>query len=202
MQVPRQLRNFREPRRKFQCASCRAANERLAVRDRSRTKFRSAQSADTRSFPINRTTHYHRAQCKPTWHVPFPSGGHMQIADNDVTGLLKALRRGDREAAEKLFPLVYAELHRLAAAYMRRERADHTLRPRSFTMRTCASPTPRSTGRAAHISSPSRLMPCAASSWTTPAPTMHHPRWRPATDRVGRCAGHSRAALSGVYRPG
>jgi RNA polymerase sigma factor (TIGR02999 family) len=53
----------------------------------------------------------------------------MQVADKDVTGLLKALRGGDREAAEKLLPLVYAELHRLAAAYMRRERSDHTLQP-------------------------------------------------------------------------
>ncbi len=39
------------------------------------------------------------------------------------------MRRGDREAEEKLFPLVYAELHRLARSYMRRERSNHTLQP-------------------------------------------------------------------------
>jgi RNA polymerase sigma-70 factor, ECF subfamily len=44
-----------------------------------------------------------------------------------VTQLLKAMRAGDARAAENLLPLVYAELHRLARSYMRRERPDHTL---------------------------------------------------------------------------
>jgi RNA polymerase sigma factor (TIGR02999 family) len=50
--------------------------------------------------------------------------------DNDggqVTQLLKAMHAGDAHAAESLLPLVYAELHRLAKGYMRRERPDHTL---------------------------------------------------------------------------
>jgi RNA polymerase sigma factor (TIGR02999 family) len=34
---------------------------------------------------------------------------------------------GDTSAAGRLLPLVYSELHRLARAYMRRERPDHTL---------------------------------------------------------------------------
>lgn len=46
-----------------------------------------------------------------------------------TTRLLKAMHAGDRAAAEKLLPLVYAELHRVAKAYMRRERPDHTLQP-------------------------------------------------------------------------
>lgn len=46
-----------------------------------------------------------------------------------TTRLLKAMHQGDDAAAEKLLPLVYAELHRVANAYMRRERADHTLQP-------------------------------------------------------------------------
>src|ERR1700723_3621759 len=46
-----------------------------------------------------------------------------------VTRLLKAMHGGDARAAEDLLPLVYAELHRLAEAYMRRERPDHTLQP-------------------------------------------------------------------------
>jgi hypothetical protein len=37
------------------------------------------------------------------------------------------MSQGDGKAAEALFPLVYAELHRLARAYMRRERPDHAL---------------------------------------------------------------------------
>jgi RNA polymerase sigma factor (TIGR02999 family) len=45
----------------------------------------------------------------------------------DVTGLLKKMASGDPGAAERLLPLVYSELHRLAAAFMRRERPDHTL---------------------------------------------------------------------------
>ena len=36
-------------------------------------------------------------------------------------------RNGDRAALERLTPFVYDELHRLARAYMRRERAGHTL---------------------------------------------------------------------------
>jgi RNA polymerase sigma-70 factor (ECF subfamily) len=47
--------------------------------------------------------------------------------DGQVTQLLKAMQAGDAHAAEELLPLVYAELHRLARSYMRRERKDHTL---------------------------------------------------------------------------
>jgi RNA polymerase sigma-70 factor (ECF subfamily) len=46
-----------------------------------------------------------------------------------VTRLLHAMHAGDTDAAGDLLPLVYKELHRLAEAYMRRERPDHTLQP-------------------------------------------------------------------------
>jgi RNA polymerase sigma-70 factor (ECF subfamily) len=46
-----------------------------------------------------------------------------------VTALLQAWSQGDVSARDELFPLVYEELRRRAAAYMRRERPDHTLRP-------------------------------------------------------------------------
>jgi RNA polymerase sigma factor (TIGR02999 family) len=46
-----------------------------------------------------------------------------------VTGLLRAWGRGDHHAREELLPLVYEDLRRRAAAYLRRERADHTLEP-------------------------------------------------------------------------
>jgi RNA polymerase sigma-70 factor (ECF subfamily) len=58
-------------------------------------------------------------------------------ADNgEVTLLLKAMQSGDPTASEKLLPLVYNELHRLAASYMRRERGDHTLQPTALINET------------------------------------------------------------------
>jgi len=53
----------------------------------------------------------------------------VTTSPGEVTVLLHALRQGDRGAGDKLFPLVYSELHRLARAYMRRERPNHTLQP-------------------------------------------------------------------------
>jgi RNA polymerase sigma-70 factor, ECF subfamily len=47
----------------------------------------------------------------------------------EVTDLLRAWGRGDLQARDRLVPLVYAALRRRAAAYLRRERADHTLQP-------------------------------------------------------------------------
>ncbi len=45
----------------------------------------------------------------------------------EVTTLLRSWSDGDESALERLVPLVYAELHRLARGYMRGERAGHTL---------------------------------------------------------------------------
>jgi RNA polymerase sigma-70 factor, ECF subfamily len=45
----------------------------------------------------------------------------------NVTGLLIDWSNGDQTAYERLVPMVYTELHRLAHHYMGRERADHTL---------------------------------------------------------------------------
>jgi RNA polymerase sigma-70 factor, ECF subfamily len=53
----------------------------------------------------------------------------MSTREGEVTLLLRAIKSGDKTAAEKLLPLVYSELHRLARSYMRRERPDHTLQP-------------------------------------------------------------------------
>jgi RNA polymerase sigma-70 factor, ECF subfamily len=46
-----------------------------------------------------------------------------------VTGLLDRLRAGDREALDPLVAIVYPELHRIAAAYLRQERPSHVLQP-------------------------------------------------------------------------
>jgi RNA polymerase sigma factor (TIGR02999 family) len=47
----------------------------------------------------------------------------------EISRLLHAWREGDRTALEKLTPVVYGELHRLARRYMKNERAGHSLQP-------------------------------------------------------------------------
>lgn len=47
----------------------------------------------------------------------------------NLTVLLQAWSRGDAAAGERLLPLVYEELHRQAAGYLRRERRGHSLQP-------------------------------------------------------------------------
>jgi RNA polymerase sigma factor (TIGR02999 family) len=48
---------------------------------------------------------------------------------HDVTRLLRAWANGTQSALEALTPLVYAELRRLAASYLRSEAPGHTLQP-------------------------------------------------------------------------
>jgi RNA polymerase sigma factor (TIGR02999 family) len=50
-------------------------------------------------------------------------------AASEVTGLLRAWRRGDEGAGERLLRNVYVELKRIAAAQFRAERREHTLQP-------------------------------------------------------------------------
>jgi RNA polymerase sigma factor (TIGR02999 family) len=45
----------------------------------------------------------------------------------DISGLLRAWSDGDQSALDKLTPIVYDELHRLARNYMKRERPGHSL---------------------------------------------------------------------------
>ena len=47
----------------------------------------------------------------------------------DVSALLEAWSDGDLDARDRVFPVVYGELRRRAGAFMRRERAGHTLEP-------------------------------------------------------------------------
>lgn len=51
------------------------------------------------------------------------------VSSADVTLLLGAFSRGEEDAAARLMPAVYEELRARATAYLRRERADHTLQP-------------------------------------------------------------------------
>ena len=53
---------------------------------------------------------------------------HAQAPDNaEVSGLLRAWSDGDRAALDRLTPIVYDELRRLAGRYMRGERPGHSL---------------------------------------------------------------------------
>ena len=47
----------------------------------------------------------------------------------EVTALLGEMKRGRKDALDRLIPIVYKELRRLAGYYMRDERIGHTLQP-------------------------------------------------------------------------
>jgi RNA polymerase sigma factor (TIGR02999 family) len=47
----------------------------------------------------------------------------------NVTQMLESIRAGDPQAADRLLPLVYDELRRIAAGKMAREASGHTLQP-------------------------------------------------------------------------
>jgi RNA polymerase sigma factor (TIGR02999 family) len=49
------------------------------------------------------------------------------MTSGDITKLLKAWSAGDSSAMDKLAPLVYSQLHKLAHLKLRRERQNHTL---------------------------------------------------------------------------
>jgi len=51
------------------------------------------------------------------------------IPVGEVTQLLEAWQDGDQKALDQLLPLVYEELRRLAARFLRKERRGHTLQP-------------------------------------------------------------------------
>jgi len=55
--------------------------------------------------------------------------GNMTEGARTVTLLLRDWRAGDQAALNELIPLIYAELHKLAAGYLRGERSGHTFRP-------------------------------------------------------------------------
>jgi RNA polymerase sigma factor (TIGR02999 family) len=51
------------------------------------------------------------------------------VDPNEVADTLSGITRGDPSALDRLMPIVYGEMKRLAAAYLRHERAGHTLQP-------------------------------------------------------------------------
>jgi len=53
----------------------------------------------------------------------------MPTAPGQISSLLHDLRKGDAAAASRLLPIVYKELRRLAAHYMRNEKPGQTIQP-------------------------------------------------------------------------
>lgn len=60
----------------------------------------------------------------------------MPAQGEDVTGLLLAWGEGDGRILDRLVELVYADLKKKAAAYLRRERSGHTLQPTALVHET------------------------------------------------------------------
>jgi len=64
-------------------------------------------------------------------------------APSTITRLLDAWSHGDRQALDRVTPLVYAELRRMAAQQLRREESGHTLQPTALVheafLRLCGS---------------------------------------------------------------
>lgn len=55
---------------------------------------------------------------------------------NDITAILSAIEQGDPQAADKLWPLVYDELRKLASAQLARENPGQTLQPTALVHET------------------------------------------------------------------
>lgn len=60
-----------------------------------------------------------------------------RAASGDVTGLLQVWSQGDERAFDRLIPLVYGELHRMAHRYLARERADLSLQATGLVNEVC-----------------------------------------------------------------
>lgn len=83
-------------------------------------------------------------------------------SDHAVTALLQAWGNGDLEARDRLIPLVYGELRRRAAHYLRRERPGHTLQPTALVheayFRLAGQERTAWTGRAQFLAVASQVM--------------------------------------------
>jgi len=76
----------------------------------------------------------------------------LRPSPQQITQWLAAWSEGDRSAADRLMPLVYPELHRIARRYMERENRDHTLQTTALIheayLRLAAQPEARWENRA------------------------------------------------------
>jgi len=81
---------------------------------------------------------------------------------HQVSELLMRWREGDSTALDSLIPVVYAELRRVARAYLRRERPDHTLQSAALVheayVRLAGQTSPQLQNRAHFFGVAARLM--------------------------------------------
>jgi RNA polymerase sigma factor (TIGR02999 family) len=81
---------------------------------------------------------------------------------SDVTHILTAIEQGDPHAADKLLPLVYEELRKLAASRMANEAAGQTLQPTALVheawLRLVGKETPKFANRAHFFSAAAEAM--------------------------------------------
>jgi RNA polymerase sigma factor (TIGR02999 family) len=86
----------------------------------------------------------------------------MESSAHEITHLLQAWSEGEDGALERLAPLVYEELHRLAHRYMAGERSDHTLQTSALLneayLRLVRSPKPSWRSRAHFFAVTGRVM--------------------------------------------
>jgi RNA polymerase sigma factor (TIGR02999 family) len=61
----------------------------------------------------------------------------VQATSGDVTGLLQVWSEGDQRAFDRLIPLVYGELHRMAHRYLSRERRDVSMQATGLVNEVC-----------------------------------------------------------------
>lgn len=61
----------------------------------------------------------------------------VRATSGDVTGLLQVWSEGDQRAFDRLIPLVYGELHRMAHRYLARERGDVSMQATGLVNEVC-----------------------------------------------------------------
>ena len=69
--------------------------------------------------------------------LPVCMSARRDGAGGEVTHLLRAWSDGDAEAFERVMPLVYDELHRMAARYLAGERSTVSLQPTALVNEVC-----------------------------------------------------------------
>jgi RNA polymerase sigma factor (TIGR02999 family) len=81
---------------------------------------------------------------------------------SDVTRILTAIEQGDPQAADKLLPLVYEELRKLATSKMANEAAGNTLQPTALVheawLRLVGNQNPKFAGRAQFFAAAAEAM--------------------------------------------
>ena len=90
--------------------------------------------------------------------ISWPHHGGPSVDAEALSETLKGVARGDEAALDRLLPVVYREMRRLAASYLRAERPGHTLQPTALAHEAYL----RLVGREQHWESRTQFMRVAA----------------------------------------